>query len=42
MTGWNGYGHMGWMPPWWFVGAALVGLLFWALLRTKRMSGGRE
>jgi len=27
---------MGWMGIWWFVGAALIAAVAWALLRTAR------
>jgi putative membrane protein len=36
MHDWNGYGHMGWMPLWWVLGAALIAVLLWALLKSTR------
>ena len=41
---WNGNGHMGWMGFWWIVGAVLIGLVIWALLRASRrpMDGSSE
>ena len=44
MQWWNGDGHMGWMGIWWIVGAALIALVVWALLRSSRgpMNGSSE
>lgn len=36
MHWWNGDGHMGWMGIWWIVGAALIAVVVWALLRSSR------
>ncbi|MBZ0231438.1 MAG: hypothetical protein K8M05_03745 [Deltaproteobacteria bacterium] len=36
MQWWNGDGHMGWMGIWWIIGAALIALVVWALLRSSR------
>ncbi len=44
MHWWNGDGHMGWMGIWWIVGAALIAVVVWALLRSSRgpMNGSCE
>lgn len=44
MHWWNGDGHMGWMGIWWIVGAALIALVVWAVLRSSRgaMNGSSE
>jgi len=36
MHGWNGAGQMGWMALWWVIGAALIAVLLWALLKSTR------
>lgn len=41
---WYGDGHMGSMGIWWVLGAALIALVVWALVRTPRgtMNGSSE
>lgn len=37
MHWWYGDGHMGWMGIWWIVGAAVIALVIWALIRYSRV-----
>jgi putative membrane protein len=42
MHGWNGDGHMGWMGIWWILGAAVLPVVVWALLKSaRRPTAGR-
>lgn len=36
MHGWNGDWSMGWMGTWWILGAALLAVVVWALVRAAR------
>jgi len=40
MYGFDGGWHTGWMALWWVLGAGLIGVLAWAVIRASRPSSG--
>lgn len=42
MHGWNGDGHMSWMGIWWLVGAAIIAVVVWALVRSSLLNGSSK
>jgi len=37
---WDGGAHMAWMGIWWFVGAAVIAALFWAVFASSARGPG--